>query len=226
MTEVDPWATPQDAPQPASMINAFGGSVPPQTPPPPRPILPLNRVLPFVVLGAGVAYVLVGLLEVYALYRRASIAGRIADGDGSVTLDQVNSADHLVSGISVLSIVVFVGALVAISVWQRSLRTALAPLGVYSTVLKEAGYPVFRAAWLVSFVMSLFLNSTNTTNSLQDVISHDHKYMVYYLIRAAVGVVLIVMSLRLKRISEQSVSQLQAAQGIGYAGYMGPGVGF
>jgi hypothetical protein len=81
-------------------------------------------------------------------------------------------------------------------------------------VFMRAGYVYFRGAWLVSILLSLFLSATSSTNNLttiQDVINHDHEYMLYYGLRAVVGVVLLFFAFRLKKISEEGVARLGGA---------------
>ena len=209
---IDPWGGASAYGGPTGPYGGMSGT---------SAIRPLNKVLPYIALAFGAAYVLASLAQIYALNSRASLAGKVVNGDQSVTADQVNSADHLVSAISVVCTVVFIGTIITIIVWQRSLRSTLAPLGVYGQVLKRSGYPIFRAAWLASILLSFLLNGTGAPVSAQGVVDHDHEYMLYYVLRAAVGVVLVVLAVRLRRISEESVAQLvasQYAQGVGFAG--------
>lgn len=204
MSEIDPWALPAAG-------QAPGQAGIPGTPY--RPVVlarPLNRPLPIVVLALGVLYVLVSLAEIFALNHRAGLASQLVNGD-EITVAQADSADHLVTGVSVAAIVVFVGALVAIGLWQRSLNATLGSVGARRAVFARAGYVYFRATWVVSLVLSIFLNSTQNNDqdfTPEQVVSHDHQTMLYYGLRAVIGVILIVFAVRLKRISEEAVARL------------------
>ena len=92
-----------------------------------------------------------------------------------------------------IALVVFLGTLIAIGVWQRSLNRTLGSVGARKAVFNRAGYVYFRGAWLVSILLSVFLQATTNNNgsgTIQDAVSHDHKLMLYYGLRAVVGVVL------------------------------------
>ena len=118
---------------------------------------------------------------------------------------------------SVASFVVFIGTLFAIGAWRRSLNATLGSIGARKAVFRRAGYLYFRGTWLVSLVLSVGLQLTNSSaenQSVQDVINHDHDYMVYYGVRALVGLVLIFFAFRLKKFSEEGVARLAG----GYAG--------
>lgn len=208
MSEMDPWALPAGGP-------AVGTAGIPGAPAQPPIVLahPLSRRLPIVVLTLGVLYVLVSLVEIFALNHRAGLANQVASG-GEITETQANTADHLVTGISVAAIVVFIGALVAVGFWRRSLSITLGSVGARQAVFARAGYVYFRAAWVLSLVLSAFLNTTQNTvgdYTPEQVVSHDHRVMIYYGLRALIGVVLIVFTLRLKRISEDAVKRIAAS---------------
>src|SRR6202035_658375 len=117
--------------------------------------------------------------------------------------DQAQSADNNVSSISLVALLVFLAAFIVLAVWQRSLRKTLVPIGQYDAVMKQSGYQAFRITWLVSIALSVFLRASGTFNTPQDVISHDHKYMFYFGLRAVLGGVLVYLALRLKRNSER-----------------------
>ena len=81
-------------------------------------------------------------------------------------------------------------------------------------MFNRAGYVYFRGAWMVSILLSLFLSVTNSNDNLttvQDVIDHDHEYMLYYGLRALVGLVLLFFAVRLKQLSEDAVKRLGKA---------------
>jgi hypothetical protein len=213
MSEIDPWALPQGAAVPTD------AGIPVSAAPRPAfiPAAPLNRTLPIVVIGLGVLYVLVSLAQVFALDHDASLASQLLANPFSVSVGQAQSADDAVNSVSVATFVVFIGTLVAIGAWQRSLNATLGSIGARQAVFRRAGYAYFRGTWLVSLLLSVALQATNTNagdQSVQDVINHDHDYMVYYGLRALVGVVLIFFALRLKKMSEEGVARLAG----GYAG--------
>lgn len=213
MSEIDPWALPQGsgAPTDAGIPN----------PAAPRPAImpaaPLNRTLPIVVIGLGVLYVLVSLTQVFVLNHEVSLANQLLANPFSVTQAQAQSADDIVNSVSVATFVVFIGTLLTIGAWQRSLNATLGSIGARQAVFRRAGYAYFRGTWLVSLLLSVVLQVTNSNaenQSVQDVINHDHDYMVYYGVRALVGLVLIFFAFRLKKFSEEGVARLAG----GYAG--------
>lgn len=216
MSEIDPWALPQGGADTGGYgTNDAGipGTAPQQVF---QPVAPLNRTLPIVVLALGVLYVLVSLIEVFVLNNEVSFANSI--DPSNVTQDQLNQAqsdDNAITTVSVIALVVFLGTLIAIGVWQRSLNRTLGSVGARKAVFNRAGYVYFRAAWLVSIVLSLILQATTNNNgsaTIQDAVNHDHELMLYYGLRAVVGVVLIFFAFRLKRISEEGVARLGGAR--------------
>jgi hypothetical protein len=212
-SEIDPWALPGQ-PAAAGYAGVPGGA------PVYRPVQPLNRTLPLVVLGLGVLYILVSLAEVLCNSHEISLLDRMQDqlaAGGSVTDDQfaqLKSADNLIVTVSWIALVVFIAALVAIRSWQSSLSVSLGSVGARRAVFARAGYVYFRAAWIVSILLSVFLQATTNRgeiDSVQDAISHDHAYMIYFGLRAVVGLVLLFFAYRLKTISEEGVARLAGA---------------
>jgi len=211
MSEIDPWALPQGAAGDAGA--GIAGAAP-------RPRLtlaaPLNKTLPIVVLVLGVLYVLVSLIEVVVLNNEVSLANGLLNAS-NVTQDQVNQAqtdDNTIKTVSWIALVVFIATLVAIRAWERSLNQTLGSVGARRAVFNRAGYVYFRGAWMVSILLSLFLSVTNSNDNLttvQDVIDHDHEYMLYYGLRALVGLVLLFFAVRLKQLSEDAVKRLGKA---------------
>jgi hypothetical protein len=220
MSEVDPWALPGNT----AIIDAAGIPV---GAPAYRPVQPLNTRLPWVVIGFGVLYVLVSLVEVYFNYREVTLVNQLSAlaADGTTpTQDQFNQLttdDHAITTVSWIALVVFLGALVAIRAWQASLNAALGSVGARRAVFNRAGYIYFRAAWVVSMMLSLFLQATTNNNqitSFQDAVNHGHAYMIYFSLRALVGVVLIFFAYRLKKISEEGVARLSVGP-VGVSGW-------
>ena len=215
MSEIDPWALPQGGGYDA------GAGIPGAAPRFPAPTTaPLNKALPIVVMVLGVLYVAVSLVEVFVLNNEISLANtlnNLVSTGGSPTQAQVNQAqsdDNTINAVSWVALAVFLATLFAIGAWQRSLNRTLGSVGARRAVFTRAGYVYFRGAWLVSILLSLFLSATSSTNNLstiQDVINHDHEYMLYYGLRAVVGVVLLFFAFRLKKISEEGVARLGGA---------------
>jgi hypothetical protein len=210
MSEIDPWALPRGGPK-----DAAAGI--PGTAPRPRMIMaaPLNKTLPILVMVLGVFYVAVSLVEIFVLNNEVSLANSIISANGA-TQDQVSQAqsdDNTISTVSGIALVVFLGTLAAIIVWQRSLNRTLGSVGASRAVFSRAGYVYFRGAWLISVLLSVFLSTigNDNENTLQDVINHDHEVMLYYGARAVVGVVLLFFAFRLKKISEEGVARLGGA---------------
>ncbi|MBR7829581.1 hypothetical protein KDK95_24965 [Actinospica sp. MGRD01-02] len=207
MSEIDPWALPQGG------VGTAGAGIPGAAPQPAfAPVAPLNKTLPIVVMALGVLYVLVSLIEVFVINNEISFANSL--DVNNITQDQVNQAqsdDNAIATVSVLALIVFLGTLIAIGVWQRSLNRTLGSVGARKAVFNRAGYVYFRATWLVSILLSVFLQATTSNNdlsSIQDAVNHDHELMLYYGLRAIVGVVLIFFAFRLKKISEEGVARL------------------
>lgn len=206
MSEIDPWALPQGGP-----ASASGAGIPGAPYRPPVVLArPLDKRLPIVVLVLGVLYVAVSVVEIFALSNRVSLANQLIGG-GEVTEAQGHSADSLVTGVSWAAFAVFIGALVAIGAWQRSLNATLGSVGARRAVFARAGYVYFRATWVISILLSLFLNFSSNGDDIEtpeQLVTHDHKFMLYYGLRALIGVVLIVFAFRLKKISEEAVDRL------------------
>jgi hypothetical protein len=213
MSEIDPWALPQGGPGAVGAGLPGGGYFAPQ------PAQPLNTKLPFVVIGFGVLYVLVSIVQIFEFGRDASLAGQILgqsynSGDQADLLAKVQSTDNVISTVSWITLLVFLGTLFSINAWQKSLSMTLGSVGARQAVFRRAGYQYFRATWLVSIGLSLLLSFTSASNdaeSAQGVISHDHEFMVYYGVRALVGLVLIFFALRLKKFSEEGVARVAGA---------------
>jgi hypothetical protein len=180
-------------------------------PPTARP----NSALPIVLTVLSGLYVVLCLVEIFALNHRASLANSIITDPTSITIDQANSADNLVSSLSVAAIIVFLAIIVVLIVWQRSLRNALAPTGLYQQVMKDSGYQIFRIVWVVSVLLAVVLRGNGNLDTPQDVVSHDHEYMAYYGLRAVLAGLLIFFALRLKRTSDNTFSAALSQAGYG-----------
>jgi hypothetical protein len=186
------------------------------------PVKAPNAALPIVVTVLSGLYVVLCLVEIFALNHRVSLANSIIADPTSVTIDQANSADNTVSALSVAAIVVFLAIIVLLIVWQRSLRTALAPTGRYQEVLRASGYQIFRGVWVVSILLALVLRGSGNLDTPQAVVSHDHEYMVYYGLRAVLAGVLIFFALRLKRTVDNAFTAAVPQVGYGAGGPVYP----
>jgi hypothetical protein len=176
---------------------------------PPQPLKP-NRGLAIATTVLSAVYTVLCLVEIFALAHRASLANQILNDPTSVTMDQADSADSFVGSVSVIAMVVFFATLIVMAIWQRSLRTALGPSGRYQAVLKESGYQIFRIVWLVSIALALFLRGSGNLDTPQEVVSQDHKLMVYYGLRAALGLVVVYLAVRLVRVVQRNLTLAQA----------------
>ena len=201
--------------QPGGYQQPYGG-YPPQyafgAAPMARPARPLNKVLPILELVFAVAYILVGVGMILALNHRNTLANQMMaqfsdTSDPSVNLTAAASADNLINTLSWIAIVVFLGALIVFGAWRQSLRASLAPSGQFGPVLRQSGYTVFRIVWLASILLSLFATNTSAPDELSSLVSLDNRLMLYYGLRAAVGVVLLVLTLRLMQISQKVYQQ-------------------
>lgn len=206
MSELDPWALPEG--------GAVGHAGIPGQPYRPQITLsqPLNRAAPIMVIVLASLYALAGIAEIIALNNRASLAQRFIGG-GTITPDQAQSADDWVTNVSHFSLMIFIGTLVAIGFWRRSLNQTLGSIGAQRAVFRRAGYIYFRAAWIAAIILALILNGSMNATDLQtaeQVVSHDHSFMLYYGLRSLVGIMLIVFALRLKRLSEEAVDRIIA----------------
>jgi len=212
MSEIDPWALPQGGAGTA-VTAGIPGTAPQQIL---QPVAPLDKRLPILVIAMGVLYVIVSLIEVLVINNEVSFANQLLNAT-DVTQDQLTQAqndDNTISTVSVIALIVFLATLVAIGIWQRSLNRTLGSVGARRAVFNRAGYVYFRATWLISILLSVFLQATTNSNnvdSIQDAINHDHELMLYYGLRAVVGVVLIFFAVRLKKISEEGVARLGGA---------------
>lgn len=172
-----------------------------------------NAGLPIALLALSGLYVVLCLVEIFALSHRVSLANQLISDSTTVTIDQADSADNLVSTLSIVSLLVFLALIVVLWVWQRALRRALLPTGRYQAVLKESGYQIFRIVWLVSVLLAIVLRGSGNIDTPQDVVSHDHQYMIYYGIRAALGGVLLYYTVRIRRTADNAVMLAQSGYG-------------
>ncbi len=86
--------------------------------------------------------------------------------------------------------------------------------------MKDAGYQIFRIVWIVSILLAVVLRGSGDINTPQDVVSHDHKYMIYYGIRAALGGLLIFFTIRIKRVSDNALLLAHTGYSPEAAGYL------
>lgn len=177
---------------------------------PTAPPLRAGRGLPIAMIALSAVYALVCLIEIIALSHRVSLANQLINDPTSVTIDQADSADNTVNALSLIAIIVFLAGIVVLIVWQRSLRRMFSYPGHYQALLKESGYLLFRIVWIISIFLAVFLRGNGTFDSPQQVITHDHEYMAYFGVRAALGLLLIFLSVRLMRAVQRTVALAQS----------------
>lgn len=212
MLEIDPWALPQGGAGTAGIPGAPAPFVPLAA------ARPVSRVLPILVMALAAAYTVMCVVEIFIVNSQVSLAHTLdaAIASGSISDDQIaqaNASDHHITTGSWTAAGIYFAALIAFIVWQRKLRATLGSVGASRAVLKKAGHSIFQWAWALSFLLGIFLNTqTNNSdiNSMQDVINHDHELMLYFGLRALLGVVLVFFAYRLMRISEDGVAHLRA----------------
>lgn len=212
MLEIDPWALPQGGAGTAGIPGAPAPFVPLAA------AKPLGRTLPILVMAFAAVYTVMCVIEIFIVNSQISLAHTLdaAIASGSISDDQIaqaNASDHHITTGSWIAAGIYVAALIAFIVWERRLKAELGSVGARRAVLNKAGYVYFQVAWIASLVLGLFLNTqTNNSdiNSMQDVINHDHELMLYFGLRALLGVVLVFFAYRLMRISEDGVARLRA----------------
>lgn len=214
MSEIDPWALPR---------GGVGTAGIPAGPAMPAPVAvrPLNHVLPYVVMALAGVYAIACIVEIFIINSHLSLANQFnsaVSSGGTLTdgqVDQVNASQSHVNTGSWVAGGIYFAALIVFIVWERRLKVDLGSRGARRAVLMKAGYPYFRGTWAISFLLGLFLNSQANQNetTIQDVINHDHELMLYFGLRAVLGVVLVFFAFRLMKISEDGVARLNAAIG-------------
>ena len=207
MSEIDPWALPQGG---ATLTNAGIPGAAPQ--PVFQPIAPLSKTLPIVAMVFGALYVVACLIEVFVCNHEVSFLNSI--DLTNVTQDQVTQAqsdDNAVKTVSYLAAIPFWGAIITVAIWERRLTRTLGSVGARKAIMKRAGFQYFRALWLGSIVLSFVVNAgSSNVASIQDAVNRGHELMVFYGVRAVLGVVLVYFAYRLKKISEEGVSLLSS----------------
>lgn len=170
----------------------------------------MNSGLPIAVAVLAALYALTCIIDIFMFSSRASFANRLITDPESVTFDQANSADNRVNAVTIVALLIFLATMIVWVIWQRSLRKALMPTGQYVNLIKSREYVIFRIVWVVTLLASVFLRGNSDLETPQDVVSHDHKYMLYYGVRAVLGIVLVVMTVR---IFKEARKMPQLAQG-------------
>lgn len=221
MAEIDPWALPQSRARTAGTAAGIPGG--PAPAPPPRLGSPIGRAMPILVMSLGSLYVVASIVEIFLVNRHLSLLNGfnadIAAGSGSLPADaetQLSSSAHAVNTGAQITVGVYLVTLLIIVIWERRLKMQLGTVGARRAVLNRAGYVYFRAAWLVSLLLGIFLtsqsNDDSSTTTIQDLISHDHLLMVYYGVRALVGAILVLFAFRLMKISEEGFARVNFAR--------------
>ena len=212
MTEIDPWAMPQTAAVNPGSVGLPGSIYAPS----PR-LKPLESRLPRVVTGLGLLYVIICIAEIFYIDHAATLAEQLNSlilANQFPTLAQsvqLQADDTTVGNVSWITMIVFLALLVMLGVWQRSLTDSLGSVGARGAVFRRARYRYLRLAWVLSLLFSLFLQATTTSgnvNSYQDVLAHDHLYMAFCAVRAGLGVFVLYLARRLRRIANEGVGLL------------------
>jgi hypothetical protein len=212
MSEIDPWEMPQTAAANPGSVGLPGSAYAPA----PR-LLPLGRRLPRLAGAFGVLYVLVSITEIFYIDHAATLAYQLnalilSDQFPTVAQSaQLQGDDNAIGMVSWIAVIAFLGTLALIGVWQRALGEAFGSVGARRAVFDRAGYPYFRAAWLLCLVLALFLQATTTSgnvNSYSDVVGHDHLYMILFGAQALGGAFVVYFAGRLRRVSEEGVALL------------------
>ncbi len=217
MTEIDPWAMPHTA-----AVNPGSVGIPGSIYTPAPRIHPLERRLPRVVGGLGLLFVILSIAEIFYIDHAATLAEQL----NSMILSnqfptmaqsaQLQADDSAIGNVSWIVLAVCLAMLVALGLWQRSLAESLGSVGARTAVLRRAGYRYLRLAWALALLFTLFLQATTTSgnvNSYQDVLNHDHKYMVYCAVRAGLGALVVFWVGRLRRIADEGVDRLNGVYG-------------
>lgn len=216
MSEIDPWALPQSGP------TATTAGIPPQYSPYPYPlpgpIQPLSRVLPILAMTLGTLYVIATIVEIFIINSQVSLMNTLTADVNSGTvpddaLTQIQNSDHQISTGSLITGGIYLAAFLTIIVWERRLKTQLGSTGARRAVFAKAGYTYFRAAWMLSIILSVFLTSQSNAANIttpQDAANHDHELMLYFGLRAVVGAVLVFFAYRLMKMSNEGVHRLLA----------------
>ena len=215
MSEIDPWALPQSGPVDTAGIPQQQA---PYAYPVPGPVKPLSPIPAIIVMTLGALYIIATIAEIFVINSQISLIntfnGDIAGGNvPDNAFSQAQASDsHINTGSWIATTIYFI-TLIAIIVWERQLKNHLGSVGARRAVFAKAGYTYFRATWIISFALGLFLTSQSNNDdltSLQDVTTHDHELMLYFGLRALLGAVLIFFAYRLMKMSQEGIHRLLA----------------
>jgi hypothetical protein len=165
----------------------------------------------------GTLYAIISITEIFYIDHAATLAAQLnsmivanqfPSMDQSAALRADDNTDTLVSWVALAALL---ATLAALGGWQRSMGEALGSVGARRAVLARARYGYLRIAWLVSLAFSLFLQATTTSgyvDSYMDAVDHDHLYMFFCALRAALGAVVVYLANRLSRVADEAVGLL------------------
>lgn len=183
---------------------------------------PVGRVMPNLVMALGSLYVVASIVEIFLVNSHLSLlngfnsdlaAGNSLPADAQT---QLSSSAHTVNTGAEITAAGYIVALLVIVVWERQLKVQLGSIGARRAVLNKAGYVYFRATWVLSLLLGIYLasqaNDDPSTSTVQDLISHDHLLMVYYGVRALLGAVMVLFAFRLMKISEDGFARVNFAR--------------
>lgn len=196
-------------PPPAAPGAGFGyAGIPAAAPQPPK----ANRALPIVTGVLAFVYVALCVAELFEVNHRISLLNQLTGDVGADAdlLSRIDSVTHTQNTLYWIALLFFLSVIVVVSIWMSRLRKTWAATGRYHQLLKDSGYQIFRATWVASLLLSVFLRGGASPQNVQDAISHDHRIMVYFGIRAALGLVLIYFAIRFARLSARVQMLTQA----------------
>ncbi|HKD98402.1 MAG TPA: hypothetical protein VKB69_12545 [Micromonosporaceae bacterium] len=157
-------------------------------------------------IGVLVSAVLYVIACVVRLYAAASLNGMIhqrLNGDGSVDQAKVDSMAKLADNSRWAALFLLLLTLVLFIAFYTTLNRRLALMGSRGSLSRTPAFVTWRVGVVVSLVLSLFLNATVNTSSLEALSSALDKDMFYYALRAAIGCVYIWCAFSMRKAAER-----------------------
>jgi hypothetical protein len=142
-------------------------------------------------MGAYALYAIACISGLFIVNNQAALAGRLAQGDTSVTTDEANAADNSVGAIVALLIGAFLVLLVAEILWQRNFNKALGK-DTARQIRNRCGLRVVWIIWTVLWIGGTVLQTT--PSDPQSLVSADHRTMFLLGARALMMVVIAVLT--------------------------------
>lgn len=210
MTQIDPWALPQNS------AAAGDAGIPNSTA---TPLLqPLSKALPITTMIVAGLYAVASLVAILTLNSRVSLMNTLNSQDPSTftqdTLDRANAADSHVTTAVLIAGGLFIVTIVFWIIMQRKVKAAL-PTGAYQAVYKRAGGPAVRIVSWASVVLVVLSQSTSGSagsDTASQLISTDHRSMVYLGLRVVLGALISFYAYRLMRVTTDGIARINAAR--------------